>query len=241
MKATVPEARGYPCTILLAGLLLATPELVLAGPIGLSLVNVNINIAIPGQLVPSPSPGVLTPPAYVTYVETPTSASLTIVGGDFDSDSQQGATITGSFWTTSFYISQDAGVFNDVLSLNGTFQHIAAPHPGDLPFGSVFIFNFVLNADDAVAGKVTGSKTQSLPHLGIGHSDNYEAVLRATVSSTLWFDDITGWTFALQAQHVPEPSCLLLVATAIAAFALLRIWRGWLRSRPQCTTAPRAR
>ncbi len=156
---------------------------------------------------------------------------MSIVGGDFDNDSSITFGLVGSFWAASFNISQDSGFINDVLSINGTFQHkVSPPGHNDNPFGGIFNWNFVLDADDAVGMPllVSDSKHGEIDHGPFDHIDTFDAAFTATVTSTLGFDDITGWTFTLQANHVvPEPSTLLL----FSAGALGLLGYHWRRRK----------
>lgn len=203
--------------------------------IGITLLNVNVNVAVPG-LTPNPNPGTLAPAPTLSFMETPTFATLSLVGGDFDSDSAGALTIQGKFWLSHLQISQDAGFINDVLTISGDFQHICGqydalgncaggPHPGDIAFGGIFNWNFVLDADKAVGGSVSNSKSGSPTHPAIGHEDDYQANAQAAVSTTAFFDDITGWTFSVTASHTPEPSSLVLLAMGIGSLLSIAIKR----------------
>ena len=167
--------------------------------------------------------------ATLTFKETDTQANVTLARDGFPSFNpfNRGSThsfeIAGNSWKGSFKVNENAGFFNDILSLSGTFQHI-----GDSPFGDILTFNLQLNADDAPigGGKIFTSKSVSLPHPGIGHSDLFNVSLTATVNNPLFtpFDKITDWNFTLEAKHVPEPSSVLgvLAFGALGAGSLLK-------------------
>jgi len=193
-----------------------------ASAIALNLVNVNVNLNFQGSVNPS---GTLTPPAFLTFSETSTFVTMSITGGDFDSSSTRTFGVKGDFWQATFNITQNAGFIDDDLSLNGTLQHITAPHEDDNSFGNIFTFNFILDADDATGNTVNTSTMQSLNHPGSDHSDTFDAELTATVASTLIADDITGWTFNMTGEHkVPEPTTIFGSALALGV-------GGWLKRK----------
>jgi len=149
--------------------------------------------------------------------------SLGFAGGDFDSDSSYilsgifgdgvlGANnvfaVTEPWWSWQISVTEDAGFVNDVLSINGFIKHVLAdPHKNvDVAAAPPLNFNLIVDADDAVNGKVSASapfkRVDHPSNVTPSHTDDLvSAVLTATVTSTLFVDDITGYTFTSQAVH----------------------------------------
>lgn len=151
---------------------------------------------------------------------TETTFDLSLIGGDFDSNNLNvpfSGTASGifdignnnqailPFWKYQFLVNEDAGVINDVLSINGSLQHVYQPHPpADTAPGPIMPFNLIVDADNAVGGKVSDTDAVGpLQHPTGKHTDSMNAKLTATVTSTGPFDDITGYTFTLEGRHKP--------------------------------------
>ncbi len=207
-----------------------------ASAIGLTLVNANLQFS-EGIVDFS---GTLPLPVWVNFSETPTFATMSLVGGPFSMTYTTSFKIRGDFWQGSFSINQFTRYFDndylsteeridDYLSLVGNFQHITDPHPGDDSFGNIFTFGLVLEPEDAIGNTITTRAGNSLDHPGINHSDRFNAELTATVESLLFGgtrieNDIRKWNFNLTAQHVPEP-------TTIFGSALALSLGGWLKRK----------
>ncbi|WP_148218180.1 hypothetical protein [Opitutus terrae] len=224
-----PRFRGSHGTILLARsvlLSLFTLCLPLAGrAAALSLVDFNVNLNLGGQPAPV---GALNPPALLTYTETDTDATFSLAGSGFSSDSNLTFGIIGAFWKGTFQVNQDAGTINDGLTVSGTFQHIVSPAGhADKPFGGIFAFNLIVDADKAIGGAVSAATPLTIRSHLPKHEDQFTAQLQAAVSSSAFLDDITGWTFTLEAHHlgpsdphfvpIPEPGSIA-VGCALIGF-----------------------
>lgn len=170
-----------------------------------------------------------------------TNFSLTLTGGgitkDFNDiftgtaytsvDLPGGGTAEAAAWTFSLDVNLDAGTINDAISINGNVTHVIGPHLGDSLNGPQLTFNTLANADNAVDNLVTSTSPVKsglhfgpAQHLDILRDPTTEpwvgAKLTATVSSTAFFDDITGYTFQTGAIHVPEPTSTALFILGLA-------------------------
>ena len=113
--------------------------------------------------------------------------SLGFAGGDFDSDQAYllsgifgdgvlGANgvfaVTEPWWSWQISVNEDAGVVNDVLSINGFITHVLPdPHVGvDVAAAPPLNFNLIVDADDAVSGKVSDSE----PLKTVSHPSNVD-------------------------------------------------------------------
>jgi hypothetical protein len=157
--------------------------------------------------------------------DNPTFATLNLSEPNFGNYTQTFSQ-QQQYWKTSFYLTQQENDRADILSLNVTFQHIRAPHPGDTDLGEVFNFTYFLDAGTATGGYNTQISHQSPPlflrHSGINHSDVYRGILTANVLNGDFRDQITDWNFSLSAQHTPEPMTMLGAATALGYGALFK-------------------
>lgn len=215
-----------------------------------SLTGHNVNAPIPNRLAvsddysSSPGEGSVYPPAFLTFAETETSASLMLKGGDFspgEQDTEGSFTLTGDFWQGDFSIVQGAGLGEPETArayINGSLQHVSGPEPGQPP-SQPFSFEFGINTDnffvedengavffdDTKLGKSTVSKSGSAIHPGANSSDRYNAKFTANTELDPDFlfglANVTSYTLTLDAAHeqnakpVPEPSTMFgLLATA---------------------------
>jgi hypothetical protein len=164
----------------------------------------------------------------LTYNGNRFNFNLGFVGGDFDSDNLNQVisgtfgegvmgvngvfAVTEAYWNWQIILDENAGNINDVLTINGHIQHVlASPHdtPIDNGSGEMLPFNLIVDADNAKNGKVRDKEEPvSLTHPGLDfHSDTLtKAKLTATVTTTGFFDDITGYTFTSNAQHKTCPA-----------------------------------
>lgn len=174
-------------------------------------------------------------PVTYTFTESTQQFTYTITGGEFNTD-QTHADARGVDWSITTNVSEDAGVINDVLSINWTAQHLIPPH-GEGPNVNIFADGFTVDADDFTPGVHSVSKgimqPINLPHNGNGfkHFNKFTARLTFTVVTTLNFDDISGYTFVLTGIHqgvaVPEPGTLAMGLVGLGAVA----GYGWRTSR----------
>lgn len=181
----------------------------------------------------------------ILFTETRYTSRLVISGGDFDDDRAFTGTFTGDFWTTTFNVSEQAGLVNDAITVGGTYFHNFEPDPVRGGAGAVYTWGnngqgggFTLDADeltevnDVLSGRV--SETVPLLHTGRGeHDDTYTASLSAGGTNTLVFDDITSYQFVLDAIHdLPEPSSLSLSALGLLGLLAPRWLRTLVRRSP---------
>jgi hypothetical protein len=177
--------------------------------------------------------GTATGAAIVTNITTDDSLNFVaeIIGGDFDSDETHVIPPPAAVnWFFTVNISEDAGFVNDVLSINGSLRHkITPPAPahGEGANAAGFVFNFLVDADDFPEGaNHPKDKFSQVSH--INHNDWFLAKLDFTVSSTIGFDDITGYVFTIEGHHTdsgitppplrpstPEPSSVATLALGI--------------------------
>jgi hypothetical protein len=177
----------------------------------------------------------------LTMSATATNVDIALVGGailkDFDEVFRMtaqvqvplpgGGTATANAWEVILAVNLDNGAINDGMSINGSIKHLVGPHAGDALQGPPLPFNLVVDADNATGGKVSATVASfMLAHPSIDHQDLFKgSSLTATVSSSLFVDDITGYTFSAGAMHVvPEPSTFILVATGLVTTAV-SAWR----------------
>ena len=170
-------------------------------------------------------------PIIVVYTETITGFSLSITGGDFDVDDTHVIAQSAGNWVVTANISEDAGFVNDVLSINGTAQHLVGPH-GEGVNLNIFTFNFTVDADDFAPGAHVVPQQSGVFAHG-GHFDLFHANLSFTTTTTLNFDDITGYTFTVTGEHVvPEPATLSLLGIGLLGIgAAARRRRKILKSK----------
>ncbi|WP_158295564.1 PEP-CTERM sorting domain-containing protein [Crenalkalicoccus roseus] len=200
---------------------------------------IGLGIAVYSLLAPPTGCGTTTLSADKLQVQaTETTFSLSLTGNDFDSDSlnvpfsgtargtfQDGQnTFSADLWAYDFKVSEDAGFINDVLSINGTLTHLYRPHPEDIAAGPPLAFNLIVDADQTSGGTFSTSSNAAGTHPA-RHTDQMSATLSGTVTSTLFFDDITGYTFVLTGVHnpvqIPEPGAL-----GVLGFGLAALWLG---------------
>jgi hypothetical protein len=94
--------------------------------------------------------------------DNPTFATLNLSEPNFGNYTQTFSQ-QQQYWKTSFYLTQQENDRADILSLNVTFQHIRALHPGDTDLGEVFNFTYFLDAGTATGGYNTQISHQSPP------------------------------------------------------------------------------
>lgn len=255
---TLGTTSMLPRVFLLGTLLTATGSFAGSPAFAFSLTGHNVNAPIPNRLAVSdeysyyPGQGSVSPPSYLTFAETETSASLTLKGGDFtpgEQDFDGSFTLTGDFWQGNFSIVQGAGLGEPETArayIDGSLQHISGPEPGQ-PSSKPFSFDFGINTDnffvedqngavffdETKLGKSTVSKSGSVIHPGTNSSDRYNA--KFTANTELDPDFFFGlanvtYTLSLNAAHepntkpVPEPSAMLGLLV-MAGLGINSLWQ----------------
>ena len=141
-------------------------------------------------------------------------------------------------WNWDLTVNEQSETINDKVSFNGQVTHVCRPsgHANDAAAGPMFRFGYTVDADDAVSepGRgfvATAGQSDEEPHPS-DHWDAMRSTAEATVTSTLFFDDITGYTMAMDVIHTPEPSALTLAAVGLAAVGVVGVRRRRLARPP---------
>jgi|688.fasta_scaffold486435_1 hypothetical protein len=150
--------------------------------------------SIISSINPQPPTGII-PPLAITFSESKKTASLEISGGDFDTDSTDTFNIVGSYWTTNFGISQDAGFTFDKLGISGSFQHILGPDSDD-DLGEPAQFTGSWTSLPFLSPSATITTPTNHPN---GHIDVFTASLTGTTSGV--GTDIGTWNFVATGTH----------------------------------------
>lgn len=128
--------------------------------------------------------------------------TLTAIHGAIDVDAAHGLG-GGAFWVTGGTITEDNGLVNDGLVIDGTAQHVIPPH-GEGPNPNIFLYNFNIDADDWATGANAAAPVVAIFAHG-GHFDHYIATLSFTIATVLTVDDITAYTHVVGGRHTDSP------------------------------------
>src|SRR4028118_435940 len=81
--------------------------------------------------------------------------------------------IKGQYWEGIINVGQERRFFNDVLFINGLFQHRSIPsHPEDSSAGENYLFNFLIYTDETDNGTTNYEFLEMSTSL-LGHSENH--------------------------------------------------------------------
>jgi hypothetical protein len=152
-----------------------------------------------------PATGLL-PPISITFAETKNQVSLDISGGDFDVDTTQTFSILGSYWSTTFSVSQASGVLFDTLGTSGNIRHLVGPDATDgLGTAVQFRGNWSPPFNPSLAFIPANGITR---HPTNQHQDRFTGSLTGTTSGI--GSDIGTWSLSVNGIHeVPEPTTIL--------------------------------
>ncbi|MDX2367136.1 MAG: PEP-CTERM sorting domain-containing protein [Colwellia sp.] len=139
---------------------------------------------------------------------------------------------TVDLWEWSFNIFEDAGFFSDGLTINGFLEHVVNPRDHDIDTlpAPMLDFGVMVEAGNAVntpSGlKVTASDAPKEDTHPPKHIDRLtKADINANVKRrgvVIIESDISGYTFSLSAQHIPEPRTFLLLCIGLLGLIIVR-------------------